>query len=286
MTLQNATQQLISRLSAIYEESEANNIADLVMEKLTGQNRMNRKLQQEELLSAKQRQQLKRYTEELVDHRPVQYVLEEAWFAGMKFRVNEHVLIPRPETEELVEWVVNDHQLWTPDHRGFLDIGTGSGCISITLKKKFPEADILACDVSGKALEVAISNARTNEADVQFIQCDILNKEHWDLLPEIDVIVSNPPYIPLKDRATMRENVLNYEPVLALFVPNEDPLLFYKAIAELAIAKKTATVYFEIHEEQGDVVVELLKAKGFKQVELKKDMQGKDRMVKADFRAI
>lgn len=280
MTIQNATHQLISRLSAIYEESEASIIADWVMEKLTGQNKMDRVLYKEKELTPKQQRQLKKYNEQLMEHCPVQYVLEEVWFAGMKLHVNEHVLIPRPETEELVEWIVNDYRSVMTDHRGFLDIGTGSGCIPIALKKKIPQASVFACDISRQALEVATRNAQTNNAEIQFIECNVLNKDYWHRLHEIDVIVSNPPYIPLKDRAAMRENVLNYEPALALFVPDEDPLLFYKAIAELAVAKKATALYFEIHEEQGKAVVELLQNSGFKQVELKKDMQGKDRMVK------
>ena len=281
MTLSDATRQLISRLSAIYEESEAINIADWVMEKLTGMGRMDRVLYKETTLTVKQQRQLKSYSDQLLQHRPVQYVLEEAWFAGMKFYVNEDVLIPRPETEELVEWIINGYERQTTDHRGVLDIGTGSGCIPVALKKKLPEAAVFACDISGKALQVAAQNAAINQVMVGFIQCDVLNKDDWNNLPETDVIISNPPYIPLKDRAAMRENVLNYEPALALFVPDDDPLLFYKAIVELAIAKKASALYFEIHEEQGEAVAEVLKANGYNQVELKKDMQGKDRMIKA-----
>jgi release factor glutamine methyltransferase len=282
MTLQDAHLQLIFRLSSIYGENEAQNISGWVLEKLTGWNRIGRITHKEDLLSLVQQQQLEKYTKELLQHRPVQYVLEEAWFAGMKFYVNEQVLIPRPETEELVEWIINDYQQsTTSNQRGFLDIGTGSGCIPVALKKKFPTVSVFACDISEDALAIAASNAKRNDAAIQYIQCNILNEDEWERLPEIDVIVSNPPYIPLRDKAAMQENVLGFEPPLALFVPDEDPLLFYKTIAELAIVKKTTALYFEIHEEQGEAIVELLRAKGFNEVKLKKDMQGKDRMIKA-----
>lgn len=275
MTLQDTMQKLVSRLSAIYEEEEAMNIADLVMEKLTGWNKIDRTIHKETSLPVKQQKQSEKYINELLEHRPVQYVLGEAWFAGMKLYVNESVLIPRPETEELVEWIAEGTKI--------ADIGTGSGCIPLALKNKFPTAEVVACDISKAALEVAAANAKNNQADIQFIQCNILNKNEWDQFPQIDVIVSNPPYIPLKDRNTMRENVLNYEPALALFVPDDDPLLFYRTIADFAIAKKVNILYFEIHEEQGDNVVQLLKAKGFTAIELRKDMQGKNRMVRAGF---
>lgn len=282
MKLQDAHLHLIFRLSSIYEKSEAENISGLVLEKLTGWSRIGRITHKEELLSPTQQQQLEEYIKELLQHRPAQYVLGEAWFAGMKFYVNEQVLIPRPETEELVEWIMNDYRQRTTDNRlNFLDIGTGSGCIPVALKKNIPNVAVFACDVSKTALEIAAGNAKSNNAAVQYIQCDILNEEEWMKLPAVDVIVSNPPYIPLKDKATMHENVLNYEPSLALFVQDEDPLLFYRTIAKLAIAKKISTIYFEIHEGKGNAIVQLLKEMGFATIELKKDMQRKDRMVKA-----
>jgi release factor glutamine methyltransferase len=193
----------------------------------------------------------------------------------MRFFVNEDVLIPRPETEELVEMIATGGRI--------LDIGTGSGCIPIALKKKYPAAEIFACDISEAALQIARHNSQANEAAVQFIQYDILNKNDWDKLPKVDIIVSNPPYIPEKDKGTMHKNVLNNEPHQALFVPDNDPLIFYKTIAELTPVLSAKTIYLEIHEEQGNPVVQLLKDRNFTNIELKRDMQGKERMIKGAF---
>lgn len=236
-------------------------------------------MNKEALLSSEQELQFREYTKDLLRKRPVQYVLGEAWFAGMKFFVNEHVLIPRPETEELVEWINKGDTI--------LDIGTGSGCIPVALKKKYPDTLVYACDISEGALQVAQANANTNNTAIGFIHCDVLNKNEWHKLPEADIIVSNPPYIPLDEKASMHENVLEFEPHLALFVSNEDPLIFYKAIADLAKSKlkRNGVIYFEIHEDLGSSVQHLLESKNFRHVELKKDLQGKDRMIRAVYEA-
>lgn len=281
MTLQDASYQLIERLAALYERSEAAAITNLVMENLTGLDKAARSSQKMTLLSPKQQRQLNHFSTELLQHRPVQYVLEEAWFGGMKFYVDEQVLIPRPETEELVEWIIRDLQKTSAEQLRILDIGTGSGCIPVTLKKCIPTAEISAGDISREALQIAARNAQENETEIRLIEVDVLNKEEWKKLPQIDIIVSNPPYIPLKDRESMQAHVIEYEPALALFVPDEDPLVFYRTIAELAIAKKASPIYFEIHEEQQDAIIKLLKELSFKEIEIRRDMQGKDRMVKA-----
>jgi len=192
--------------------------------------------------------------------------------------VDENVLIPRPETEELVDWISKENSEGV-----MLDIGTGSGCIPVSLKKKLPVADIHACDVSGSALIVAQKNANENKTPIQFHQLDFLDPEQRKSLPSFDIIVSNPPYIPQKDKPEMHKNVLNHEPHIALFVEDDDPLIFYKAIASFATdhLKKDGAIYMEIHERLGRDVLRLFNESGFTKTILRKDLQEKDRMVKA-----
>ncbi|NML23164.1 peptide chain release factor N(5)-glutamine methyltransferase [Pseudoflavitalea sp. G-6-1-2] len=282
MTLREAKQFLMAELSAVYDTREAANITDWVLESLTSLSRVDRIVKTENLLSPAQIETLKHYNSELIRHRPVQYVLHESWFHGLRFYVNEHVLIPRPETEELVNLIIEDHSNAASALR-IIDIGTGSGCIPISLKHNLPQATIYACDVSAGALEVAGKNAKDLGTAIQFIQQDILDATLWQQLPEVDIIVSNPPYIPESDQSSMHTNVLEYEPHLALFVSNEDPLTFYRAIAELAQTKlaRSGTVYAEIHEDLGPATMQLFSQYGFAQTQLIRDMQGKDRMIKA-----
>ncbi len=237
MTIQEAQQQLGSQLNQIYHEREAASIANLVMENITSWKKIDRVINKNGLLSSEKIELLKKYSEELLSHKPLQYVLHEAWFAGMKFYVDENVLIPRPETEELVEWVVESRMTddrWSMTEKPFtiLDIGTGSGCIPIALKKKLPQAEIYSCDVNEGALNVANKNAGDNNAAINFLHLDFLNKEKRDSLGSFDIIVSNPPYIPVKDKETMQQNVVSYEPHLALFVEDNNPLIFYESIAD------------------------------------------------------
>ena len=198
----------------------------------------------------------------------------------MKFKVNQHVLIPRPETEELVEWVISYFGLRTLDFK-ILDIGTGSGCIPISLAKKFPSAQIEAIDVSEEALEIAADNNRANGTQVNLYKLDILSENL--IVNKYDIIVSNPPYIAEDEKTNLAENVLLFEPHLALFAP-DDALIFYNRISELAISalKPNGKLFFEIHESKGEEVVSLMKAAGFRNIELKKDMSGKNRMIKGE----
>ncbi|THU39899.1 peptide chain release factor N(5)-glutamine methyltransferase [Niastella caeni] len=303
MTLQEAQQQLQTSLHELYDNREAANIADWVMEHVTGMRKIDRIMHKQSLLSPDRIAQLKQYTQELLTNKPVQYVLHEAWFCGMPFYVDESVLIPRPETEELVEWVVaevgnrsrtkagaignKDSSYLVPptSYLSILDIGTGSGCIPIALKKKLPEATIYACDVSEQALAVAAKNAAAQQTPIQFLPVDFLDAAAWSKLPAVGIIVSNPPYIPQHNKNSMLQNVLAYEPHLALFVPNEDPLLFYDAIARFAQQKLLpgGSIFAEIHEDLGEQTKTLFESKGFK-AEVKKDFQGKERMVKAEIK--
>jgi release factor glutamine methyltransferase len=232
----------------------------------------------------------------LLQHEPVQYVLNKAPFYGMELYVNSHVLIPRPETEELVEWIINDIKALGKDvfiRRPFeadktdslkiMDVGTGSGCIALALKKEMPKADVWGCDVSDEALTVARRNSSVLDIRVDFVALNFLDEAQRKQLPILDIIVSNPPYIPLKDKEGMHNNVVQYEPHTALFVPDDNAMLFYKAIADFSAAhlSENGCIYTEIHEALGEEVVQVFKEAGFKNVTLKKDMQGKDRMVKA-----
>jgi len=232
MTLNDHQQQLFSLLSGVYEPREAANIADWVMENVTGWKKIDRVVNKHIDLSATQIKKLEQVSADLLKHRPIQYALGEAWFYGMKFYVDESVLIPRPETEELVEWVVNDFQNKQQEGFSILDIGSGSGCIPIAIKKNLAWAEVKSCDVSDAALHVARQNAATLNADVQFRQIDFLMEENWQQLGMVDVVVSNPPYIPNEEIAEMEKHVVDFEPHLALFVENENPLIFYKAIAD------------------------------------------------------
>lgn len=282
MTIQQAQQHTLSQLKSLYDEREAANITDWVMEHLTGKKRIDRLLEKELILSSTQLARLDIILQELATHKPIQYVLGEAWFAGMKFFVNEDVLIPRPETEELVEWIYAESRQSTRNHLQLLDIGTGSGCIPISLKKKQPALSIAALDVSKGAIAVAKRNAGSLEAAIHFILVNFLNEAFWDQLPVADIIVSNPPYIKESEQNNMRKNVLGFEPLLALFVPDNDALLFYRKIALFGKTNLTeeGTIFVEINEALGKEVADLFEVNGYT-VELRKDMEGKDRMIKA-----
>lgn len=283
MTIQLAYQQLLTQLYEVYENREAANIADMVLEHVTGQRKIDRILYRDIPVTPDQQAQIEKITGQLLQLRPIQYVLGEAWFMEMKLRVNESVLIPRPETEELVEWIIADIKKTGNKEISVFDIGTGSGCIPIAIRKKIPEVAVSAIDVSDDALQVAILNSIEQKVLVDFLHLDFLNEEEWNQLGKYNVIVSNPPYIKQSEEDSMRDNVLKFEPRMALFVPNEDPLLFYKRIAKFGRShlKSGGTIYVEINEALGTEVVELFKENGFTEVILKKDMQGKDRMVKA-----
>ncbi|MET0242760.1 MAG: peptide chain release factor N(5)-glutamine methyltransferase [Flavitalea sp.] len=282
MNLQQAQAYLINHLSRVYDSREAATMADWILVKLTGHSKVDRLIKKDEALTETQLNSLHGYVEELVAHRPVQYVLEESYFMGLEFYVDENVLVPRPETEELVDWILKDLK---GREAKVMDIGTGSGCIPVTLKSKNKSLEIIATDISNEALYVAKKNADTHRTKIRFVQHDILDRQGWDDVGMFDVIVSNPPYIPEEDKLTMNDNVLKYEPHHALFTGCDDPFIFYKEIAAFAAKhlNKGGALYFEIHELGGETTVEILKAEGFSNVELRKDIFGKDRMVKAQF---
>jgi release factor glutamine methyltransferase len=296
MTLFEARHRLISDLSSLYDRREAISIADIVMENLSGLKKIDRIIKKEELLPEEKINLLTRYTRELLMHRPVQYVLGEAWFYGMKLFVDENVLIPRPETEELVDWVLEETRMIEKRNQEInqkmeiaqkvfqvLDIGSGSGCISIALKKKLPDSAIYACDISKDALKIAKQNALAQKAYIHFLELDFLKKEERERLPDFQILVSNPPYIPNKERSTLGLNITDFEPGLALFVTDDNPLIFYEAIADFAKEKlgENGSIFVEIHEDYSTHVKKLFSFKGFSAIEIKKDIHGKDRMIKA-----
>ncbi len=289
MTISTAYQQLLYQLYDLYDNREAANIADWVIERVTGFTKIDRVINKQFPLNPQQQQQLQLYTNQLLQHRPVQYVLQKAWFAGMKFYVDENVLIPRPETDELVEevvvgWQLKDdslnHSSFSTNNLLILDIGSGSGCIPIALKKKLPKAVITSVDVSEKALQVAQKNADTLGFEVNFKLLDFLEENNWQQLSMFDIIVSNPPYIKQSESDAMHRNVIAYEPPLALFVADDNALIFYKKIALFGTThlNPKGKIYVEINEALGRETVTLFESFGYK-AQLKKDMQGRDRMV-------
>ena len=233
------------------------------------------------VITTAEESQQKGYSDRLLHHETVQYVLRESWFCGLRFYVDANVLIPRPETEELVEWIIS-HCKFPVDKLHILDMGTGSGCIAVALKRRLRKAEVWALDNSEGALEVAKKNAEQLGAEVRFILADMLDKKSWETLPLVDVIVSNPPYIPESRKAEIAPNVLDFEPHSALFAPDDDPYFFYRALAQFAAQHllPAGQAYAEIHEGTGTDIAQIFAGQGF-QTELKKDMQGKDRMLRA-----
>ena len=278
MDWQQAQKELITQLIPLYGDREAAVIADWTMENLSGWKKIDRLLHRSVPLSHETLNTYQKYTNELLAHRPVQYVLHESWFAGMKLYVDENVLIPRPETEELVEWILSSSPI-----TNILDVGTGSGCIALALAKNLPSAKVHACDISPEALTVARRNAAALNLPLTFHELDFLNPQSWDTLPPIDCLVSNPPYIPLKEKAEMAAHVTRFEPGRALFVPDSDALVFYRALSRFAQQRlpQGAQIFVEIHEEMGPQVIALFQEAGLTEVTLRKDLQGKDRMIKA-----
>lgn len=276
MTVQAAFTLIINTLEPLQGAREAANIAHILMEHLSGMSKMDRIVYKDKPFE--QEEQLQKSLEALLQHQPIQYVIGKSWFYGLELMVNGHVLIPRPETEELVEWIVKDVKTALK----ILDIGTGSGAIPLALKKELPQAEVWSVDISAGALEVAAANATRLNLAVHFEQVDILSPVQQ--LPTFDIIVSNPPYIRESEQADMEEQVVSYEPRIALFVPDHDALLFYRQIGLLAQEKLTpgGRLYFEINEAFGKEVVALLEEQGFINVVLKQDIYGKDRMVRAD----
>lgn len=279
----------ILELEPMYDSNEAKVLFSIAAEKVLAISSGKLIMQKDLDISFVGTQKLLSILNDLQIGKPIQHILAEAHFYGLVFNVNENVLIPRPETEELIEWIISVCSTRSsvkssalPKKLSILDIGTGSGCIPVTLKKYLPDAMVSTLDISPEAIAVAKQNARQIGVEINFTEADILNFKSEE---KFDIIVSNPPYIRDLEKSDMHNNVLVYEPHLALFVSDENPLLFYKAIADFAKTnlKPNGQLFFEINEHLGIETIEMLTDKGFVNLELRQDMQGKDRMVRAEW---
>ncbi|WP_322550269.1 peptide chain release factor N(5)-glutamine methyltransferase [Flavobacterium psychraquaticum] len=268
-------------LKGIHDENEVESFFFILTEYLHNLKRIDLALNPNFEISEAEVQKWESIISELKTEKPIQYILGETWFYDSKFYVNEHTLIPRPETEELVDWIfATEKKNDKKEKLTILDIGTGTGCIPISLKKNLPQAEVSAIDVSEEALKVAQRNALENKVEINFILQNILETE--DLKQQFDIIVSNPPYVRNMEKQEIKKNVLAFEPHLALFVEDNDALLFYRKIAQLALKNLTPNglLFFEINQYLGKETIELLEDLGFKNIELKKDIYGNDRMIK------
>jgi len=289
MLLKNYKTTFLQELSSLYEEQEIDSFFYIILEKLHGLKRIDLALNPQKVMDGAHLKQWKNIVSELKKQRPVQYILGETTFYGLSFLVNENTLIPRPETEELVELIIEstNYELRNTKLK-VLDIGTGSGCIAISLAKYLPTSEVFAIDVSEEALATAKKNAELNKVAIDFISTNILDvitlTAVAGLDKQFDIIVSNPPYVRNLEKDEIKPNVLEYEPHLALFVDDIDPLLFYRKIAELAKKNlnENGKLYFEINQYLGKETIKLLEDFGFRNVELKKDIYGNDRMISCE----
>jgi len=265
-------------LAGIYAKGEIESLVFLIFEKLKGYSRTQFLLANEEKLSDDDIIEIGKIIARLKNHEPIQYILGMTEFYGLPFYAVPGVLIPRPETEELVQWIIQENRHTNPT---ILDIGTGTGCIVISLRKNIPQSTVLACDISPVCIETARRNSQLNTSEISVFEYDILNGIPEVKFPDLDVIVSNPPYIRETEKSLMEKNVLGYEPELALFVADEKPLIFYERIADFARIhlKNQGWLYFEINEAFGQECCEMLQKKGYSEIVLKMDINGKDRMI-------
>lgn len=271
-------QYIEMELAGLYPSNEIDGFKRIIFETVCGWDFTEQVIKKHEIISATEFEKIEAILLRLKNAEPIQYILGETEFYGLKLKVNPSVLIPRPETEELVEWVLHSN---LPKNYRILDIGTGSGSIAMAIKNQLKETKVSGMDISEKALETARQNALENGLEVDFFQDDILNPKN---LQEgmYDVIVSNPPYIMESEKPRMHNNVLNFEPENALFVPDVDPLVFYRAIAEFAkkYLSENGSLFFEINESLNTEMVDLLTGFGFSDIEIRKDINGKNRMVR------
>jgi len=267
----------LEKISPFYPEPERTAIVELVFQNLLKCSRFEIYQRFDTNLSNSQQIRLGEIGNELEKYTPIQYILGETEFYGLTFKVGPGILIPRPETEELVDWIVNESQkIASPK---VLDIGTGSGCMAVALAKNLSAPLIEAIDISKEALKYARYNANLNNCKITFLQRDIFSSEKF--APDtFDIIMSNPPYVPDSDKHVMHTNIIEYEPQIALFVPDSDPLRFYKRILDIALitGKDGSKIYFEIHERYGKEIQQLFEMNGFEDISIRKDIHGKDRM--------
>jgi release factor glutamine methyltransferase len=275
-------------LDAIFGKNEVSSFFNILISHYLKLNRIALVLEPDLTISKEEEQPLFEALSRLKHEEPIQYIIGETEFYGLPFKVNEHTLIPRPETEELVDWIIKCHSEQSEESKlNIIDIGTGTGCIAISLAKNLPNARVYALDVSEEAIKIAKQNAALNKVDIHFIKADILSNETWNLEfknLKFDIIVSNPPYVRNLEKQEIKNNVLKHEPHLALFVEDTNPLQFYKAITDFAIDKlvKNGLLFFEINQYLGDETKRLLQDKGFLEIELRPDIIGNNRMLKGN----
>lgn len=272
---------LNEELSTLYPKNELRGFLNLIVEYVLDFGNIDLLLYSESLINSNDVKKIKNIVSLLKKEVPIQQIIGYTWFYRHKFNVNKNVLIPRVETEELVDWILKDN----PAYKSILDIGCGSGCISISLALN-SNLKMTSLEVSELALIQAKENANKFNTPIHFIHADIFAKDTIFKLDHFDIIVSNPPYVLESEKSMIANNVLQNEPHLALFVPDNNPLKYYYTIAEIATKRlnQNGLLYFEIHEQKGSEILKMLKDKGFKSVELKQDLQGKDRMVKAKWK--
>ena len=284
MKLKDLKQLFINSLKDIYPSEEVQSFFNLLANKHLGLSRIEIAIQPDKIVSEVKVLEFKKAISRLENFEPIQYIIGGTEFFGLPFLVNKDVLIPRPETEELVSWIINDSKNKLAN---ILDVGTGSGCIAISLANKLKNATVSAIDISDKALSIAKQNALLNKVNVNFMSVDVLKFEKSEQLishldSKYDVIVSNPPYVRMLEKELMQPNVIEHEPDIALFVEDEDPLLFYRKISQLSkqYLKQDGVLYFEINEYLSKEMKVMLDSEGFKNIEIKKDIFEKDRMIK------
>ena len=282
MTLLTLKQQFKTELAGQYENIELSSLLSILFEHITGWNQINQVVNKYENLTQSHIDALQNALKELKEGIPIQYITGKAWFMGNNLLVNENVLIPRPETEELVDWIT-EYATIIDKPLQIMDIGTGSGCIAISLKLALPNCMVAGLDISEEALVVAKENAKQLNAEISWMQENILDTTY--LPNKFDIIVSNPPYIPFKENVNMQVQVKNFEPSIALFVTNEDPLIFYRTIARLGkqYLNPNGQLFFEMHYDQGKALLALFDEMGY-HAELRQDMFGKDRMLRASLK--
>ncbi|MFC0185549.1 release factor glutamine methyltransferase [Pseudarcicella hirudinis] len=273
--------RLVSEISTVYDDNEAKSISYWLLSHFQN-------LSKTDIFLDKKTDKLFDFEEIIIrlkKNEPVQYIIGETEFYGRNFKVTKATLIPRPETEELIQLVSDRYKNFTGESLKILDIGTGSGCIAVSLAKELPVPEVMAFDISEEALKVAEENARMNDAKVSFLKTDVLNIDVAQMSEKFDIIVSNPPYVTNREAEDMQKNVLDFEPHLALFVEDHDPLIFYRRIAELAgkCLNRNGFCAVEINQAFGKETAEVFKETGFSKVEVIKDLSGRDRFVSAGY---
>ncbi len=279
MTVKELFNDMLSQITPFYQKREAQSLAYLTFKQVFGFDKYYIYQNSGTEVNRHHLDRVNKIIHSLKMHKPIQYIFGETEFYNIRIKVNEHTLIPRPETEEMIDWIIRSNEKEEPE---ILDIGTGSGCIAIALKKAIPKAGVTGCDIDKTILETASQNSKLNQVLIRFIICDILKQQKYFSPEKFDLVVSNPPYVTEKEKEQMNPNVLLWEPHSALFVPDDDPMKFYKKIISEAkkILKPGGSLFLEINENHSREIYQLLSSFQFGNIEIRKDLSGKYRMAK------